>query len=344
MKQAHPGFPLHIITVVWGEEYVRFFTGPVLESLLWPGNLPSVAGRSTARHVIHTTAGDEPRLRAHPNFRRLAALLEVDIRVMGDEVGPDVEKYGLAAACHRLSLPDVARRGAALMLLSPDCLYADGALGHAVDKILEGYHAVMSASLRAAKEGFEPAVEERLRATDRVPLDSRGLLGLAMDHLHPMSRTHMVDSPTFNTWPSHLYWPAGGEGILARCFHLHPLLVNTGQCSQDFALAMDNDYLAKACPDPDLIHIIADSDRALGIEVSAANQFDHIIRPNRYGADPVAAWARDNANDQHRRFVRTPVRFTLRDPGEGFAGAEAAAGKAVSDILARFDGPDEKRP
>lgn len=326
------------ITVVWGREYVRFYAERVLASLLWPGNLPYTAHRMRLRYLLHVDEQGARYLEEHPNFQALRRIVEVEIDTIGDAIPTGQEKYTLAAQRHRQALERVAAEGGAMLLLSPDCVYSDGTLRHALGFLLDkGKRAVMSASLRAAKESFEPGLAARLDA-DAKPMTPRELLTLALGSLHPLSSTHLVDSPTFNTWPSHLYWRAGSEGILARCFHMHPLAVAPATHTLSCEQAMDNDYLAKACPDPDDIHIIDDSDDALGIEVSAKNQFDHIIRPNSFSSSQVAAWAREHANAQHHDFALAPVYFKAANPGVGFAAARDAAEAAMAEVFSRIRG------
>ena len=327
---------LNAITVVWGPEYTRFFLDAVVPSLLWPGNLPAIAENHRPAYLLYTTLEDAQVMDAHPAFARLKTVAEVQIHSIEENIADPAKKYEVAASCHKDALSRVAAEGAALLLLSPDCVYSDGALAHAFGHLRRGKRAVLSASLRAAKEGFEPALAALCGMGGVRPADPRALFALAMDHLHPLSRTLLVDSQEFSTWPSHVYWPVGdegAEGILAHCFHLHPLMVRPREFYRDFRDAMDNDFLAQACPDPAEMHLIDDSDDALGVEVSAQAQFDHLIRPCRFHPANVAEWSHLFANAQHREFFRVPVRFRASAPTSAWAEAEARAAADVGATL-----------
>lgn len=324
---------LNAITVVWGQDYTRFFLDAVVPSLLWPGNLPSIAEHCRPAYLLYTTPEDARAMDAHPAFARLRAVTDVETLDIRENIADAAKKYEVAAVCHKDALARVAARDAALLLLSPDCVYSDGALRHAFGFMLRGKRAVLSASLRAAKEGFEPALASLCGSGGATPAAPRALFALAQGHLHPLSRTHLVDSPEFSAWPSHVYWRVGEEGILAHCFHMHPLLVWPREFYRDFREAMDNDFLAQACPDPAEMHIIDDSDDALGVEVSARTQFDHIIRPGRFHPAKVAEWVRDYAGAQHRDFFRVPVRFRAAAPTQAWTKAEARAAGDVEATL-----------
>jgi len=331
---------INCITAVWGEEYTSFFTRTVLPSLLWPGNLPAVAANRETAYLIYTTESDRRRIAASDTGARLAALLPVEFIEIERFSPGSGDKYALAADCHKLAVARSHADGAAMMLLSPDCIYSDGSFARALHLLVSGKRAVMSGSLRAAKETFVPALAAEFgEPYARRPLTGRELLGVALRHLHPIIRAQRADSPVFSRWPSHIYWPLGADGkdgMAARCFHLHPLLINPVFAHSDFNAAMDNDYLIRACPDPGQIGIIEDSDELLGIEISAGNQFDHMISANTYSPSEIAAWAMQNANEQHRDFFNTTICFHATDRSVATERALAEVERQAKDIAGRL--------
>src|SRR5207237_5452629 len=117
---------------------------------------------------------------------------------------------------------------AALIFLSPDGLCSDGTFAHALNLAAEGKRAVMLTGIRAVKETFLPwYVQNAYSESDHAaPISSRDLVAAGLAHLHPQNQWLVWGSPVFSRWASSLLFPVDGAGFVARCFHLHPLLVD----------------------------------------------------------------------------------------------------------------------
>jgi hypothetical protein len=113
---------------------------------------------------------------------------------------------------------------------------------------------------------------------------------LELAHLHPISSSHCWDSDFFNTHPSHLYWKIEDDGLLARCFHLHPILVRPAD-DVNFRKTIDDDYIVQACPDPEMIHIVTDSDEICAFSMTPRDRIIGNGRPHRSSAAYVAYWS-----------------------------------------------------
>ena len=140
-------------------------------------------------------------------------------RLMGTARGHD-----LMIACHRQAVIDALDAAAAIVVLSADFVFSENALAAVVRRHREGYRAVVNTGLRLAKEPFLQWLDE-----SRVPLaglSSRELVRMALPHLHSYTQSMFVDACAFSTFPVAVYWRVGDDGLLARCLHLHPLMVD----------------------------------------------------------------------------------------------------------------------
>jgi hypothetical protein len=144
--------------------------------------------------------------------------------------------------------------------------------------------------------------------TGSAGVPARDLVKLAMGHLHPLTEALFWDSAHFGSGPSHLYWRVGDDGILARCFHLHPLMVNPLVRGLLPSSTIDADYTPLACPDPDTLYVVEDSDEIAGFEISGRSQFG-TFKPRKFSAADTAFYARYWTQSHHRKFVTHPIRF-----------------------------------
>lgn len=111
----------------------------------------------------------------------------------------------------------------------------------------EGYRAVVITGLRLSKEAFLEAL-----AASGAPLGelaSRALVRIALPHLHQHERDMHRDARPSIADPVAVYWRVGDDGLLARCFHLHPLMVDP-IVAIELKGTVDGHYLSQACPDP----------------------------------------------------------------------------------------------
>jgi hypothetical protein len=300
---------LHFITAVWGRAYTDLFLQVVVPNQLSAGNLLYFRDKpGSVTYKIYTTQADAEHMRASPCYAQLAAAVPVEIVLFEDvDLGA---KYGALIECHRRAISTADEVGAALVFLSPDAIWSDGTFRRLWQLGQAGTRVVMVGSIRLVKETFVPAylAAHYCAATCSAAIAARDLVGLAMEHLHPLTEALFCDSERFGRGPSHIYWRVGKDGILARCFHLHPLMVNPLVRGLLPKSTVDADYTPLACPDPASLCVVEDSDEIAGFELSAREQFGSFA-PNRFSAADTAFYARYWTQSHHRKFVRHPIRF-----------------------------------
>ncbi len=145
------------------------------------------------------------------------------------------------------------------------------------------------------------------------------------------------DPERIHTWPSHLYWPVGSEGLLARCFHLHPLLIRPVRDVYPSG-TIDGDYLSHAFSDPAGGLVLTDSEELCCIEVSASSHRAGESRPGRGGPAAVAAWARDYTRPLHWSFLDHRIRFRATEDRGNWDEVERESDRAVETIRFLLDG------
>lgn len=300
----------HIVMVVWGDVFTRFYADVVIPTQLSARNLPALAARADVSYHIHATPEAEAMVRAsalHPALERVA-------RVVFHRIEPAAtqqrNKYALLTECHRRSLAIARAHDETLIFLGPDGIFADGCFERLHALAEEGLRAVLIPGLRADKSGF--AAELRGagsgQAESSITLPPRELVRLLTKHLHPVEQALCWREEALCSWPSRLLWRVGETGLLARCFHLHPLMLRPLQWTWKGGEldTIDGNLLSQAVPDRKRIHIVTDSDELVACELSDEIAGSaHQATPNQdCGARRVAAWMRRSTDAMQRSFAR----------------------------------------
>jgi hypothetical protein len=322
----------HFITAVWGQVYTDLFLQIVLPNQLSLGNLPFFRDKpGSATYKIYTTQGDADRIRQSPIYARVTEAVAVEIERLDDiDLG---RKYSAMSECHRRAIRAADEAGAALVFLSPDLIWSDGTFKRLWEHAQGGTRVVMIGSIRVTKETFVPEFMDRhfSRSDATASVTARDLVRLALKHLHPVTKALFVDSDHFDPGTAHLYWRVTPDGILARCFHLHPLMVNPVVRGLLPLSTIDADYTPLACPDPKVLYVVEDSDEIAGFEVSAREQFGTFKR-RKFRAVDAAFYARYWTQRHHREFVDHPIRIHACDLTPQWQSVESASNEVVQTI------------
>ena len=304
-----PAAAFHAITVVWGHVYLELFLGWCIPNQLGEGNIAALPPGS--RYRILTRAMHVADIQAHPAVQALARVIAVDVVAVPELDGVDRPdparrgdaRYELMTVCHQQAIGDALRVGAALIFLAPDIIVSAGTFAAVVQRHRAGCRAVVCTGLRLDKERFLQSLDAHAGAGALAPRD---LVRLALPHLHEHTRAMLLDATAFSTFPVAVYWRVGLDGLLARSFHLHPLMLDPMNALVMPRGTVDGDYLARACPDRTRIHVVTDSDEFVLFELSRA------VPPR--GKDVPPARRR---GDLARGVSRGPLR---RVPGAVLAG------------------------
>lgn len=220
--------PFYYVIVVWGEEYVDSLLRVTLPCLLAPGNLPALSNLNESRLVFLTTPEDAARIQASPVFARLKEWIT--------PLFPDCPwlkkpiPYHLKAARGHQEAAKLAIANHGLCIyLAPDFVLSDGSLSYLLGAAEAGKEAVMIAVPRVVRETFFDDLGGRglFKPGEPLPLSSRELVAIALDHLHEDDQRYNWDHEYFSVNPVVCTWNVPGEkGLLVHSFHLHPIMVS----------------------------------------------------------------------------------------------------------------------
>ena len=321
----------HAVTHVWGREYLDVFLNVCIPNQLAPGNIPALPQGS--RYRILTGSEHVTELQGHPMVRALRGVIPVDIIVIEeiDRRRHTAVGHELMIACHRRATADILDADAAIIMLSADFVLSENALAAVVQRHREGYRAIVNTGLRLAKDEFIQHLRE-----SRAPLSSlspRALVKAALPFLHPHTQSMFTDAERFSESPVAVYWRVGGEGLLGRCMHLHPLMVDPMIRLPLRVGTNDGPYVAQSCPDFSRVHVVTDSDELQMFELTRADREVVPTRVARVSALPAVIMAAKCDALQLRSWQQHPVFIHTADLGPAWNSAEAASERFVRRVM-----------
>lgn len=295
----------HFINVVWGEAYTSLFLDVCLPSQLSAGNLQALHNVEGVVYKIYTTAKDAEIITKHPGYLALSKMVKPEIKVF--ELSNNYLKANKHTAmnyCHHHAIIEANKDNCALIFLSPDTIWGDGSFKNLIELAKEGKRTVMIGAYRTVIETIVPDFM-RLYNPDNsiaVSVSSRELVRLFLKHIHLTTKALFWEGTGSSTiWPSVIMWPVGNEGILAKHFHIHPLMVNPLRKDVLPSPTIDGKYISLVCPNAEDVYVVQDTDEIFACELSNANIFlEHILPSRSTDIAKIAEWMKYATDDFHR--------------------------------------------
>jgi SAM-dependent methyltransferase len=301
----HSPVAFDFVIVCWGPSYTRLLLDVCLPSLLASGNLPAISSLSKSRFCIYTTDIDAVEIRQSAAFAALQRLMPVNIHFPQGLKG---DRYEKMSSCHRHAIAEAESRKSAIVCLGPDLIMANGSLA-AISRLADsGYRVVLCPGLSLIAEEAAPVFTSMADSSAcSIAISSHDLFDFGINCLHPRTLMQIWGSGSNGMLPSNLYWRVDGEGLIGRCFHLSPLMVNPRVKSPRFNSTIDIDFALGACPDPRDWYTIADSDELMFCEVSSSDRKLEGMRKD--SIEDVISFAEILVSREHVHNASTVVRL-----------------------------------
>jgi hypothetical protein len=225
-----------------------------------------------------------------------------------------------------------------MVFYNPDIVMADGAIRAMVQLLAMGKRAIQVIGLRLQKESVVPLLlrDHVIEGGRALQISNRELMRLAMPNLHEITRMHIDGETDCELMPQEALWLAGMRGMVARCFHIHPILVYPRVRHAPFSTTVDDDYLRAACPAPEDEYVIWNSDEFCLCELSSRQRalMGLLRQPNNRD---IAQWAWTSARAHHLEHFSRRI-FLHSDGMEGpeWEGAVNRSDAAVNRVFAHL--------
>lgn len=340
-----PAESYDLIVPVWGEKYVDMFLKYCLPSQLAPGNLPALP-RSRCLYHIYTSPADVKRIWKSDVVRKLRELAEVQmvtfseadvLRDFGQSQGY-VKNLQKMTWCYHRAMHN--RRGvdAAFVYMTPDSVWADGAFRHMDECQRAGVRALMGLGLITQRERLQHDLTPFIRPDDNTVLEitPRQLVSKTMDALHPLGAQRFVQEGG-NRFMSAYYWNKPGEGFVARCFYLHPIMVRPRVNVDFIPCTVDYRYVPLAVPDPEEVQVITDSDQLFYVDMADLNHAASALSLRNYERPEILDWMCEWTDSYHRQFFQQSIIVHEHDAQGEFDQELAAAQQFADSLLPEYE-------
>ena len=285
-----------IVAVVWGGLFRELFLKVCLPSLNTPGNLAALAEAGSAILWIYTTPADATEIADTRLQEHLPSAIEVRTVVV-DGIGESnlvADHYRDLTRCHQLAVRNAADRNAILVFLPGDGVWAEGSFASMLTRFEEGKRAtgkraVLTSGVRVNAETYIEAFADRFLDADNMTAScpAADLVSSIRGHLHDLTKSSFLDSPSFTTWPSILIWPVGSTDLILRAFHLHPMAV-WPKVYRDFEGTIDGALLDQTLDRLDEVHIVQSSNEILQINLDLPTHRNDLIGTEPHSLDAIA--------------------------------------------------------
>lgn len=332
----------HFINVVWGESYTKLFLDVCLPSQLSPRNLKSFEDVDNSVYKIYTTPNDAKIITNHPVYLAMSKIIKTKIKIFNlSEYCLKNYKHKAMNYCHQHAILEANQNDCALVFLSPDTIWGDGSFQTLLNLANQGKRTVMIGAYRTVKETIVPSFLELFNPNNDtcISISCRELVKLFLEHLHPTTKSLFWGTLGSRTiWPSVVLWPVGNQGILAKHFHIHPLMVNPVKKDILPTPTIDGEYISLACPNQDEIYVVQDSDEIYACELSSGNIFaEHILPSESTDVTKIAEWMKSATDSFHQYcFQKYTLKIHTDDFSEDWQKAEKKINHVAEQIYTVF--------
>ncbi|MDC1076126.1 hypothetical protein OAQ35_04060 [Litorivicinus sp.] len=255
-------------------------------------------------------------------FKRLSEVVCVDIQEI--EISND-PPHEIMSSCHRSGLKAAKLNKSWAVFLPPDCIWSACSMENLIQRLATSDKNVHICGLRLSYESLsnDPQFKERQASTERysnIVIEPRDLVTLSEQHLHSITKDLFYEpGPSEHLMPANLVWTVGDQGYLLRCFHLHPLAINTERLAdQTFQTTIDDDLGLRDDPQAKKDYVVTNSDEILCFEISRDSHRVHCPLP-KSKISSIVTWASSWTNQRHRNFVLQTIvlksnRYEATDP------------------------------
>ncbi len=324
------------LTPVWGLSYTRLYIDTVIPSQLAEGNLPAFRGEPGNRYIIYTRPEDAELIRSSAVYEQINACVPVTFEYITDKINV---VHDMMTDCFRRGIKAAEQTGAAVLFLTPDIVLSDGSFATLKRLSETGHDVVYIPAIRTMKTAVAATLEQSFKHGVSIRIQPAQLMRVALDNLHPLGDSSWWEEGEGGLIPANIYWRVDDDGLVGRCFHLHPILVHSRRKNATFFGTVDDDFVSAACPDASKDYVVSDSDELLAIELSDPGRFFE-MRAAKGSVSDAARWAEQFANARHRKLFKATIRMhtAISDPTKWTA-AEERASVVAEQIEARLNLP-----
>lgn len=291
---------VHIVVIVWGNEYLDFFLKINLPNQMSEENLIFLSNQKKFKIIfkIYTTEKDKKIIECSDIYKKIIKYIQIEIILI---ILEDKFKYIIMNKCHENSLREAFKKDSILIFLSPDLICSNNLYFSLFSYIDQGFRCVAAVGIRLAKQNFLEYINEK---SIDLKIPPRKLVEISLKNLHVASKSLFFDSKTIPSgYQSQLYFRIDDNNLYVRAFHLHPIMIWPEKEIKVHS-PIDSTLIEETLPSKEKIKIIEDSDDFVLFELTDMNY------ENVYGdlierkISHIAKWCERYTTDFNKFFIK----------------------------------------
>jgi len=327
-----------LLLPVWGRRYVSQFLDVGLPTLLAPGNVPALARSLACEFEILTSSADEPYIRQHPAFLRLADLCAARVRPIDHLI-----TAGNNSTTLTLAYAEAIRGAGAVMLdtcfffLVADYAVADGSLANVLARIQAGASAVLVGNFQVIAEEAIPWLRDRIgREASPAAFSARELMRWALPRLHPATVANVVNaSSSHNAHTNRLFWRVDEDTLLGRFYLMHMIAIRPEVTDFRVGASCDYSFVPEMCPSGN-VSVITDSDEFLVVEMQPRAHESGFLRSGPLHPSELAKSLGAWTTARHRENVAYALVYHAGEVAPTLRETVAAADSFIAEVARRL--------
>ncbi|MCB1085251.1 MAG: hypothetical protein KDK60_04035 [Chlamydiia bacterium] len=324
---------IHFINVVWGKKYVETFLRISLPTQLAEGNLPGLKERGDIHYYLFTTEEDKEVIQSSPLYELLRKHVTFHFKLIKLLKGR--QHHNLLTGFHIQAIKEADPLNAAMIFLSPDCIFSTGVFSKFVSLLEKGKRLVVGAGIRITLEGVKEELSKQgeLDKNQPIELSPEHLSKIAIPNLHHLTRGLFWNNEKIDTHSTHLYWKLDDETILLRPFHIHPFVVWPTVRGVFPCNTIDGPYTGKVVPCREDWEIMTDYSQATVFEMSSEAQFLESRKYKKPSILEMSAFIRRCTTPAHRYFATQKLIIGYGKRKKSWEKVEKSSDRVIFGIL-----------
>ncbi len=277
-----------ILIPVWGEVYIDRLVKFTLSSMLASGNLKALRDKCDSVEIVFiTTKFSKCYINKQDILKQLNQYASIS-HCLIDDLLP-INYYGviLTLGYERAIMQDSPETQVQTnyIFLNADFVMSNNLLSTIVDKMDDGFSAILSPSLRASAESVMHKLSPSITNDMILDLPPRDMVNLALQDLHPMVIASIIDGKLDTTIAHQFFVKPNANLLIGRFFILFMLCIKPERPMQHVSSYCDYSFIPELCPSSNYC-VLSDSDEGFLLELAPQEQeAEHIIFEKQSIAD-----------------------------------------------------------
>ncbi len=305
IKDVKYNMKLQIINVVWGVKYTNTFLELSLPTQFSAGNLRDLSIRPN--YIIYTNEVGKDQIISSSIYQILESSCDVIFRIT--KLSPETCPFKILLKCHSDAIAEANKISSPIIFLSPDSVVSTGVFTYCENAVKRKIRLVSICSSRMSLQKYQKYSEEKKKKSSEgiVTWLPQELAVATVHNLHHRAKCLLMSDGKIGTHPSHMYWRIDENNLLAKAYHLHPLLFWPEKHDVYPVTSADGmNFLEKACKNFNKWEVIQNCNDLSLFEISSDDQFleDTSVSRDFFS---LKFWLKSSVSKAHRYFYKHDI-------------------------------------